>query len=441
MRQRDDIQKTSLKKAPILFGKKRNFYTFIAVAGLAIMLVVGGFVTAPRLQASSINDLTNDINSLTDDVSALEAEIAALQANIAGKQMEIRTLANEISILDQTIGRLRLQIQATEKKIELTTAEIDRLKLEIRSTEEELAQQQESLIEFIRELYVLDQVSPLQALLANQSLSEFLDQSQQLQSIQARVREVLEQIKEKRLALETKRRSEIAKQDDLTKLKGDLDLQRHNEENSRKAKNDLLARTKGEENQYQTLLAASQRKQDEIYSTIGALEDELRQQQALLNIDLNAPNPIPGLLDWPSGGIITQEYGWTPFAQSGAYGGNPHNGMDISAGYGSSIKSAANGEVVARGSNGNYAYGNWVAIRHTFANNFSLVTLYAHMISYREVNVGQHVSQGQTIGHEGSTGYSTGPHLHFGVYTQFATSSQSYGLLPYGITVNPRNYL
>ena len=95
--------------------------------------------------------------------------------------------------------------------------------------------------------------------------------------------------------------------------------------------------------------------------------------------------------------------------------------MDIGASYGSSVLAADSGTVILAGWNG--GYGNCVVISH----GNGITTLYGHMSSIA-VSSGQSVSQGQTIGYVGSTGASTGPHLHFTVY---------YG----GATVNPIAYL
>ena len=94
--------------------------------------------------------------------------------------------------------------------------------------------------------------------------------------------------------------------------------------------------------------------------------------------------------------------------------------------------------MTASGDNGRYAYGEWLAIRH----NNGLTTLYTHL-SAKAVSVDQAVSQGQIIGYEGSTGFVTGPHLHFTVYSTntFKVEKRWFGLLPLGGSVNPFDYL
>jgi murein DD-endopeptidase MepM/ murein hydrolase activator NlpD len=114
---------------------------------------------------------------------------------------------------------------------------------------------------------------------------------------------------------------------------------------------------------------------------------------------------------WPVYGPISEYYG----APRGA--GTYHTGLDIDQtyNYGGPVAAAAPGQVVLATSNG-YGYGNYVVIRHDGGYD----TLYAHL-SAIYVSQGQYVSQGEAIGAVGSTGYSTGPHLHFEVHVGGAT--------------------
>jgi murein DD-endopeptidase MepM/ murein hydrolase activator NlpD len=118
-------------------------------------------------------------------------------------------------------------------------------------------------------------------------------------------------------------------------------------------------------------------------------------------------------LDWPAAGIVTSHYGmrW----------GSMHKGIDIGAGYGSNVTAAAGGTVIAAGWDG--GYGMAVDISH----GGGLITKYAHLSSIG-VSPGQSVGRGEVIGQVGSTGNSTGPHLHFEVIIG-------------GQTYNPLDYL
>jgi murein DD-endopeptidase MepM/ murein hydrolase activator NlpD len=128
---------------------------------------------------------------------------------------------------------------------------------------------------------------------------------------------------------------------------------------------------------------------------------------------------------WPMpGAVITQPFGPTSFVLEPRFGGYPHfhTGVDLAAPLGKPILAAANGIVVAVG-HSNVGYGNYVIIAH----GSGVMTLYGHLLT-TFVKVGQHVARTEPIGREGSTGFSTGPHLHFEVRIN-------------GQVVNPLRYL
>ena len=114
---------------------------------------------------------------------------------------------------------------------------------------------------------------------------------------------------------------------------------------------------------------------------------------------------------------VTQYFGDTDFARANAqvYNGKGHNAIDIAASVGTSIKAAQFGRVLGTGDTDltcqGASLGKWVVIQH----ENGLSTLYAHL-SLIKVSEGQAVSAGEIIAYSGNTGYTTGPHLHFGVY-------------------------
>lgn len=130
-----------------------------------------------------------------------------------------------------------------------------------------------------------------------------------------------------------------------------------------------------------------------------------------------------GSLSTPlSGYSIEQEFGMTDFAQSGAYAGRGHSGMDLGAAMGTPVYAADGGIVSTVADYGASSYGKMIILAHN-----GLSTLYGHL-SRIMVSVNEAVSKSQQIGAVGSTGYSTGPHLHFETREN-------------GIAVNPRNYV
>src|SRR4029079_10157055 len=122
---------------------------------------------------------------------------------------------------------------------------------------------------------------------------------------------------------------------------------------SKLQKNDLLKATKGQEAQYQKLLTAAQKQESSIFSELNNLENQaLKNGSFLVHVTATSvPHSGTKLFGPPYASYkITQGYGYTHYAKSGAYGGNPHSGVDFVAGYGSAIHPIGEGTVLAKGS-------------------------------------------------------------------------------------------
>ncbi|PIT92329.1 MAG: hypothetical protein COU08_03305 [Candidatus Harrisonbacteria bacterium CG10_big_fil_rev_8_21_14_0_10_42_17] len=211
----------------------------------------------------------------------------------------------------------------------------------------------------------------------------------------------------------------------------------------REQKKEFLTQTKNQEKIYQEELKELEAQQSEISSEIEKIEDELRRSFDVTLLPLERP----GILLWPvplatSGGQgrITQHFG----ERSNLYRGKPHNGLDIGAPIGTPVIAADDGIVIGVDNNDNswrkYQYGKYVLIEH----KTNLTTLYAHL-SKQVVSKGDSVKRGDIIGYVGNTGYSTGPHLHFGVYWRDSIIMKSIppakGLVPVGVVIDAEKYL
>jgi len=164
-----------------------------------------------------------------------------------------------------------------------------------------------------------------------------------------------------------------------------------------------------------------------------ALEREIAEFEERLRVEID-PDSLPetgtGILAWPfDNGYVTQYFGNTPYSSANpqVYSGIGHNGIDLRASIGTPIKAGQNGVVLDIGNTDTQcykvSYGKWILVRHF--NGLS--TLYAHL-SLVTVNPGDEVRRGDVLGYSGNSGYSTGPHLHFGVYATKAVSiSESEG--------------
>ena len=150
-----------------------------------------------------------------------------------------------------------------------------------------------------------------------------------------------------------------------------------------------------------------------------ALANELALFESELKFSID-PTSVPsgqaGILSWPVDKVrITQRFGMTSFARTGAYNGSGHNGTDFGVTIGTNVRAALSGIVRGTGDTDivcpRASFGKWVLIEH----NNGLSTVYAHL-SLIKVSEGDIVVTGDIIGFSGNTGYSTGPHLHLSAY-------------------------
>ena len=256
----------------------------------------------------------------------------------------------------------------------------------------------------------------------------------------AKMSELLSSLRSLRESLVSEHQALIEKQKKADTLRLQLEEQDARLDSTKTNKEQLLAKTQSEVQKYDALVDDLEKQREEIEDEIESLE--AGKIDALDTKDL--PGFNKGTLSYPVRKVtITQSYGKTSFAKkSGFYKSGFHNGIDFGIPIGTSILAAADGKVIAIGNNGKYAYGRYVAIDH----GNGLVTMYGHLSSVTR-KLGEKVKRGDTIAKSGNTGNSTGPHLHFTVF-----SAKSFDVvaskvvkslkdIPVGATVNPKVYL
>jgi len=383
--------------------------------------------------AQSENDiLLQQIKKKEAEIVKLEAEAQKFRDSLAKTQTQKKTLSNQLQIIQGQINQLQSELKVTKAKVSKTELNIKSFVSQINKKRQEIDSRQRDISQSLRALAYLDNENIVLTLLNNDKFSDFLSQAQYMSNLQNSLYSDFKLLTEAKKNLEGFKSAEEQKKAELSDLRKSLTVQNQLIQNQKQDKSQLLAQTKNQEIIYQKQISGIQKKQAEIQQEISFLEDKLRGQVS------GIPPSRPGALAWPLIGRITQGYG--PTSITGFYNDayKFHNGIDLAAYYGAPIRAALDGVVTASGDNNRYAYGEWLAIRH----NNGLTTLYAHL-SAKTAGVGQAVSQGQIIGYEGSTGFVTGPHLHFTVYSTntFRVEKRWFGLLPLGGSVNPFDYL
>ncbi|MBU4284664.1 peptidoglycan DD-metalloendopeptidase family protein [Patescibacteria group bacterium] len=385
-------------------------------------------------RASLVNDLKVQIEQKEQEIKQLEAQAAAYKKELETTQSAKNTLNNQLATIASRIKKLQNDIYITSARISSTTLKIEELSLDIDEKQDEIDKKKKEISDVIQVLAEYDNESLMEIVLTKASFSDFLNQVRYLESLQESIQENLTALQSIKKDMESQKTTTVQQKNQLAALQGQLSGQKQVVDKEKEEKNYLLVQTKGQEKQYQTLLNDTLRKQQEVEQQIFDLEDKIK-----LTLDPNSmPEARSGVLSWPLDGVLTQSYGYTAYSKK-LYTSGFHNGIDIASSYGEAIRAARDGKVLAIGNCGSYAYGKWIMIEH----DNKLTTLYGHMSGYGGFKAGDSVKRGDIIGYEGSTGYSTGPHLHFGVYASETVEIQKvwYGTVPIGAHLDPQKYL
>jgi len=419
--------------------KNKNLYTSLFLAALFCSGVF--FVAWANAEEPSVTEMTaaqkKALEKKQDQKDALDARIKALLQIIALKNRQGATLNDQIQSLQAQANKLQLEIDFNQQKLEDLGESIIQLSSRIAEKETLMNSQRQILSELMR-LYYSDYSDTATTLVfSSQETLSFFNQENWTTEVSNKISELLDSIKTLRESLVNERTTLEEKKKEADTLQTQLSARNEYLESTKDNKAYLLAKTQAEVDKYDNLVDDLQRQRDEIESEIEELE-----AGKLDGLNLkDMPSFQKSLLAYPLKKFtVSQGYGKTKFSKS-AYKSGKHNGIDFAAPTGTSIYTSLGGKVVGVGNNGRYAYGKWVAIDH----GNGLITLYGHMSS-QSVSKGKKVDAGEKIGAVGSTGYSTGPHVHFSVFPaksfELVQSKVVKNLwIPIGATVNPSVYL
>jgi murein DD-endopeptidase MepM/ murein hydrolase activator NlpD len=419
--------------------------TSIRNTGAVLFFIVGLFTSVcfyvyPVHGAdSSISNLTNDQQSEIDDrqkkISEINAKIKAYEKIIDLKKVQGATLSDQIEALEAQVSKLELEIRAMEQRASEISVELTDVNSKILEKERVIGRERLVLSELIREYYAgSDDGSGIMLAAVGNDADFLMKRDDWMAETNGRIVSILRDMAATKKSMEEEQSVLTVKKIEADSLKNQLGQKSDELESAQKNKAALLAKTQTEQTRYSSLVDTLEEQRKQIENEIGDLESGL-------SVGEDIPSSKNGLLNYPlKSPQITQGYGKTSFSKN-AYASGKHNGVDFGVSSGTTIMAAGGGTVIGVGSSGKYAYGKWVAIDH----GNGLVTLYGHL-SVQSVKKGQKVSNGDKIGLSGNTGYSTGPHLHFSVFSsssyKVVESSKVGGVYyPIGASVNPMNYL
>jgi murein DD-endopeptidase MepM/ murein hydrolase activator NlpD len=372
--------------------------------GLALLVVA--LALAPALAGGS---------NLDQRITTERAKAQALAARLHAKRAELQSVTLRYDALQQQLGEtnaaigsvsnridsLALQRDSTQRRIDWTTIQLDAAQRSLRLHDELLKRRLVDIYEFGDLTYV-------NALVSARSFSDFVERWEDLRLlIAANERTVrARKIAQARVA---------AIEADLERTRMELTQEEETEEQARSQLGSLAderrnlvelaaVRRRSVASQVAEMESLTAAEEAALESLILERERQLEAQRRAEGIAGGVERGGPGMFSWPVTGTITSPFGW----RSNPFGGGPefHQGLDIAAPTGTTVTAAAGGTVIMAQWYG--GYGNYILIDH--GGGYS--SGYGHL-SAIYVSVGQSVQRGQAIGAVGSTGQSTGPHLHF----------------------------
>ncbi|WP_068986473.1 murein hydrolase activator EnvC family protein [Lysinibacillus xylanilyticus] len=428
---------------------KNSIKTLAAASALFL------FIQTPSAYATNLSDLKDQKNQI-------ESKKDGLNSSINNK-------SNAITANEEKQQQILDQIQSLNAEIEKTNNNIKNVMAEIHSANEEIKALEDSIAELLRKIEERDvlledraraiqasgTVSYLDVLLSSSSFVDFIDRFSAVNSLMEADRQIIHEQKEDKQKLEEQKQVLESKRKKLEDKKAELDRLKASLDGQKAEKNKLVDQLEKEqeklksekvllEKEYSEALEISEELQQKIIDEQKRLAEIARQQEekrkaaaaaAAANAAKNNGGGSSNVVHapqsngtWinPTNGRLTSPYGWRNIGAGPEF----HYGVDLANSTGTPIWAAADGVV-------SYAaplssYGNAVIITHSIDGQI-YATVYAHLNSIN-VSVGAEVSQGQQIATMGSTGRSTGPHLHFEVHNG-PWQGQSVG------SVNPLKYI
>lgn len=376
----------------------------VAAAAAVLLLAIPGWASGQTTE-QRIRAARAKAAGLQSALHAKRSQLHAVTVRYNDLQRQLGETNAAISGVDARIGALDVQAGATQRRIDATTVRLDAARRSLRLHDTMLRRR-------LVDIYENGDLGYVNVLVSARSFSDFVERWEDLRLLIAANQRAV------RARKEAERRV-AAVEAELERTR--LELQQQ-QEAQRQARNqldtlaserrNLVALTAGQRHAVATQVAQmedlSAAEEAELESLIQQRQRELEAERRAAGIATGGQpsGGGSGTFSWPVTGTITSPFGW----RSNPFGGSPefHQGLDIAAPTGTTVTAAAAGTVIMAQWYG--GYGNYILIDH--GGGYS--TGYGHL-SAIYVSNGQAVKRGQAIGAVGSTGASTGPHLHFEV--------------------------
>ncbi len=397
---------------------KKHFFMKAVSAVLCCAMLIACTQTIMPVQAKTLEELQSEYESLQQQSDEIKDQMANTQSQIQAESEKQEQLAAQSELTQQQVDVLTAKIEAYNTQISAKESEISTLETQITAKEQEITEKRtalekrtDELMEFLRVMYMHDDVSSLDLILGAESFGDALSTAENIEHMSAYNQQVMNELERQAQDLESAKQELETSKTQLVEARTQLENDRSALQTDQDTLNTKLRELETQAEQSKNSQQKLQDALDQLGTTLEEYTAQMEQnEQEIQDIyDQDDGIVVPPSDDssflWPVPGntYVSSSYGWR-------FGGTDfHTGIDItmSGAYGKPIVASKSGVVKSVGWQP-AGYGNYLIIDH--GDGYS--TLYAHCSSIA-VGTGQQVSQGQTIAYIGSTGWSTGPHCHF----------------------------
>lgn len=327
------------------------------------------------------------------DYVRMQMEVKRQEAAVAEKK--VQSAAVRLDAVERQLSAAEQELSVVESRRVETETQIEKNEVVLATTEKNLKKRTEVYGKRLRNIYETGQLNYLDVLFGANDFQDFSTRMELLKRVIKFDVNLMEKIKAERAQVIVQRQTLETQKNELLSLEREAIAQRAIVAQRRAERAALLEQAIGERDQ-------AEAEYQDLMNTSRQIEEMIKHIQAGGTIVASGS----GIMMWPASGPITSPFGWRTHPIFGTQ--RYHSGIDIGADYGDIVASADSGTVAFAGWLGGYGYA--VIVEH----GRGLSTLYGHN-SQLIVGEGQPVRKGQPIAYVGSTGYSTGPHLHFEV--------------------------
>lgn len=381
---------------------------------------LGGCLVLAIMAGTIIPVGATEITNKKKQLSAVRSKAQQTRQQLREYKVQERNVLTDLAEIEKNIDGKKEQLEDLNSQLKRTQHNVNLTKADLEKAQQRLNEQMDMLNARLRDTYKNGNTSYLEVLFGSEDFADFLSRLDYLALIIKQDVALLHEIEKQKARIEIEKKRLEKKKQAIMEIQDVVEAKKEELASEEDQKKDILSHIQQEKVAYEQALNELEQTSNQLQSMIRRLQAQAaRPRLDQSKNGYRVPVHGTGRMMLPVSGPITSPFGYRvhPIFKTKKL----HTGIDISNGYGNPVRAADSGQVIYAGWMG--GYGQVVVIDH----GGGISTLYGHC-SALLVHEGQQIEKGQVISRVGSTGFSTGPHVHFEVRVN-------------GTPVNPMGYL